>query len=285
MEPVQQKVSVVIPAYNASETIERTLRSIHAQTIAPFEIVIGDDASTDNTVALARKMGATVLELPKTNGAAARNAAFEATSGDYIFLIDADDEWLPNKIETHLRVHEETTVGFVIDPSRRVRSNGEERGLNGEGPAGLLTWEDMIEHRNWSSGSAISITRENWLKVGGFNPKLKGLQDVDFLVRVAKVCGPGFRIPESLTRYYLMDGGVSRGSNWQEQIVQDFAESCDFASPAHILSIRRTVALRNAINSGPIEFWKHVRWGHLQLTDPRVLRGFALVVAKKLHLT
>jgi glycosyltransferase involved in cell wall biosynthesis len=282
---MQPKVSVVIPAYNAAETIERTLRSIHAQTIAPFEIVIGDDASTDNTVALARKMGATVLELPKANGAAARNAAFEATTGDYIFLIDADDEWLPNKIETHLRVHEETTVGFVIDPSRRVRSNGEERGLNGEGPAGLLTWEDMIEHRNWSSGSAISVTRENWLKVGGFNPKLKGLQDVDFLVRVSRVCGPGFRIPESLTRYHLMDGGLSRGSNWQEQIVQDFAESCDFASPAHILSIRRTVALRNAINSGPIEFWKHIRWGHLQLTDPRVLRGFALVVAKKLRLT
>jgi len=285
VEPVQPKVSVVIPAYNAAETIERTLRSIHAQTIAPFEIVIGDDASTDNTVELARKMGATVLELPKSNGAAARNAAFEATTGDYIFLIDADDEWLPNKIETHLRAHEETTVGFVIDPSRRVRSNGEERGLNGEGPAGLLTWEDMIEHRNWSSGSAISVTRENWLKVGGFNPKLKGLQDVDFLVRVSRVCGPGFRIPESLTRYHLMDGGLSRGSNWQEQIVQDFAESCDFASPAHILSIRRTVALRNAINSGPIEFWKHIRWGHLQLTDPRVLRGFALVVAKKLRLT
>ena len=193
---MQPKVSVVIPAYNAAETIERTLRSIYAQTIVPFEIVIGDDASTDNTVELARKMGATVLELPKSNGAAARNAAFEATTGDYIFLIDADDEWLPNKIETHLRAHEETTVGFVIDPSRRVRSNGEERGLNGEGPAGLLTWEDMIEHRNWSSGSAISVTRENWLKVGGFNPKLKGLQDVDFLVRVSRVCGPGFRIPQ-----------------------------------------------------------------------------------------
>lgn len=285
MHELAKKISVIIPAYNAQETIERAILSIQNQTIVPFEIIVGNDGSTDETASIARRLGATVIDLPKGNGAIARNAAFDVSTGIVIFLLDADDEWLPEKVEAHIRAHAQTNAGFVLDPSRRIRASGEERGLNGAGPEKFLSWEEMIEHRNWSSGSGISVKRENWIKVGGFNPKLKGLQDIDFLVRVAKACGPGYRITTSLTRYYLVDGGVSRGTGWQEQIITDFAESCDFATPEQILSIRRTVALRNAINSSPAEFWKHVKSGHLSLTDMRVWRGFAYVMAKKFKLT
>lgn len=272
------QASVVIPAHNAADTIRRTIDSIKAQTIQPIEIVVGCDGCTDSTAEIARSLGAIAVEIPKSTGAAARNAAFQKTTGNIIFLVDADDEWKPRKIEAHFEAYRQFEPPFVIDPSRRIRANGELRGLNGAGPSGWRSWEDMVEHKNWSSGSGISATREAWEKVGGFNPELKGLQDIDFLIRCAYFAGQGYHIEECCTRYHLTEGGLSRTTSWQQSIIDGISNSCPFLEPKHIQSIKRTVALRNALLAGPKEFWSNLKWGDVSLADPRVWKLYALTV-------
>lgn len=279
------KTSALIPAYNAEETLERAVQSIRSQTVPVDEIIIGADGCTDRTVELGRDLGCVVLDLPKKNGAAARNAAFEVSQGEILFLLDADDQWLPRKVESHLRTHAERGSSFVLDASRRVRPDGSVRGINGGGEEKFLSWKEMVEHRNWSSGSAISVRRRFWEKVGGFNPELMALQDVDFLVRIAYYAGPGFRVSDCHTLYHLSSSGISRNTEWGNAILEAFCKSCDFLGEAEIASVRRTVALRNALLAGPAHFWQHVRWGKVPINDPRVWKLYALVLARSVGLS
>lgn len=277
------KTSVLIPTYNAETTIERAIKSAQNQTIPPDEIILGCDGCTDNTISIARGLGALIVEQPKSNGAAARNAAFSASKGDIVFLLDSDDEWLERKIETHLDAHAKVpNASFAIDPSRRVRANGERRGLNGEGPDGELNWRDMVQHRNWSSGSGISAKRAAWEKIGGFNPTLKALQDVDFLIRIAHDAGPGWRISESNTIYHLSEGGISRNTSWSDEIIGALAASCQFMEAQDVASVKRTIGIRNALLSNPKTFWEHIRWGGLPMSDMRVWKAYALVLQRNL---
>ena len=98
-------VSVIIPAYNSESTITRALQSVTAQTRAPKEIIVVDDASTDNTREIAANFASTssiplrVITQSSNGGpSAARNTGWDAASGDYIAFLDADDQWHPRKI-------------------------------------------------------------------------------------------------------------------------------------------------------------------------------------------
>src|ERR1700722_11721189 len=113
--------SVIIPAYNASLTIERAIRSAAAQTLPPFEILVIDDCSTDNTVevvqALAREIPSLRLYSTPVNGgpSAARNVGLRAAKGDWIGLLDADDAWKPGRLQRLLEVALTTSADFVAD--------------------------------------------------------------------------------------------------------------------------------------------------------------------------
>src|SRR5436190_23533225 len=99
MDPL---VSILIPAYNAGQWISQTIQSALAQTWKRKEIVIVDDGSRDNTLAIARQFESPeVLVVSQSNqgAAAARNKAFSVCQGDYIQWLDADDLLTPEKIE------------------------------------------------------------------------------------------------------------------------------------------------------------------------------------------
>jgi len=92
-------VSVVIPAFNRASTIEQAVASARAQTRAPREIIVVDDASTDDTAEVARRAGARVVRLERNQGCStARNAGIHAAGGDAIAWLDSDDFWEPNHI-------------------------------------------------------------------------------------------------------------------------------------------------------------------------------------------
>lgn len=98
-------VSVVIPAYNAASYIEETLDSVLAQTYRDFETIVIDDGSTDNTGEVISQYGDAVRYIRKENGgsASARNRGIREARGRYIAFLDADDLWIPEKLE---RLHE-----------------------------------------------------------------------------------------------------------------------------------------------------------------------------------
>jgi glycosyltransferase involved in cell wall biosynthesis len=110
-------VSILIPAYNAQEWIGDTLRSALGQTWAAKEIIVVDDGSTDRTLSIARgfeSAGVRVLTQKNQGAAAARNAAFAHSRGDYIQWLDADDLLAPDKIEQQLRLIEQEPNEAVL---------------------------------------------------------------------------------------------------------------------------------------------------------------------------
>lgn len=107
-DPDGPQVSILMPAWNADETLAEAVASIQAQTFGDWELLIADDASTDGTRATAEALAAAdprirVLVRDRHEGAAAaRNRALEASRGRYIAFLDADDLWLPEKLERQL---------------------------------------------------------------------------------------------------------------------------------------------------------------------------------------
>jgi glycosyltransferase involved in cell wall biosynthesis len=104
-------VSILIPAYNAEHWIAETLESALRQTWPRKEIIVVDDSSTDNTLAMARRFSSksvTVVTKPNAGASSARNKAFSLSQGEYIQWLDADDLLAPDKIERQMQALEES---------------------------------------------------------------------------------------------------------------------------------------------------------------------------------
>jgi len=111
---MEGSVSVVMAAWNAAPFVAEALRSVLDQTASPAEIVVVDDGSTDDTAAIAAGFaGVTVVRQEHAGIAPARNAGLAHARGDFLALLDADDVWLPAKLERQL-------AAFADDPTREA---------------------------------------------------------------------------------------------------------------------------------------------------------------------
>jgi len=137
----QPCVDVVIPVFNGQETIVAALNSVlTGQGGWVRRIIVVDDGSRDETVSIIRKLGSPLIELvstPNQGVARARNLGIEKASAEWVAFLDADDVWMPGKLDAQLRCAEEAGVGFVcgsvsaqspmasceISPKRLARGN------------------------------------------------------------------------------------------------------------------------------------------------------------------
>jgi succinoglycan biosynthesis protein ExoO len=113
------KVSIVIPAYNASDYIAKAVESALEQTLSDIETIVVDDASTDNTVAIVEAFDDPRLKLIRNEQnlgiQASRNRALMAASGKWVALLDADDWYAPNRLERLVEVAEDREIDMVAD--------------------------------------------------------------------------------------------------------------------------------------------------------------------------
>lgn len=118
------QVSIVVPAYNVQQTIAETLRSLARQTYRDFEIVVVDDGSTDKTIAIVKQFNCPRLRLiSQTNRglAGAHNTGIAATDSTFIGFCDADDLWLPEKLERHVdHLRSAPNVGISFSGSAMI---------------------------------------------------------------------------------------------------------------------------------------------------------------------
>ena len=96
------KVSTIIAAYNAEQTIAQTIESALAQNFDGHEIVVVNDGSTDSTAAILEQYGNRIRAVTQANrgAAAARNTGVVHSTGKYVAILDSDDLWLPGKLKT-----------------------------------------------------------------------------------------------------------------------------------------------------------------------------------------
>ena len=117
MEQTNEKtpvVSVIMPAYNAGRFIEEAVRSVMAQTMTDWELLVLDDGSTDDTLAIAQRLAredSRIRVLPNEHNmgvAKTRNRGIDLCRGEYVALLDSDDIWYPEKLQAQLALMRET---------------------------------------------------------------------------------------------------------------------------------------------------------------------------------
>ena len=121
-------VSVIIPAYNSADFIDEALKSVFDQTYKDLEIIVVDDGSTDDTRAVLEKYGDRVnYHYQDNNGpASARNRGIKLARGKYIAFLDADDLWLPTKLEKQVAlIKNRENLGFVTTGVCSFDENGD----------------------------------------------------------------------------------------------------------------------------------------------------------------
>lgn len=181
------KLTVVMPAFNASSTIERALRSVASQSLVPSEIIVVDDGSTDTTAELASRAGVRVFRTPGNWGpSAARNLACQHASGEFIAFLDADDVWYPGKLAAQGKAMMENSdcalcyTNFVRFPSDEQPPNFADAFAHAER---RVTREVL---RNPYLGTPTVVIKTSvFHELGGFNTAFRYGEDVDLWMRIA----------------------------------------------------------------------------------------------------
>jgi len=190
-------VTVVIPAYNAQDTLDETLQSVRGQTYRNLEIIVIDDGSRDRTRAIAEDHAMVdprvqVITQPNAGVAAARNRGWQAGSADLFSFVDADDLWTADKTERQLaalRAMPEAGMVYswfaAIDEASRILRNGEDTEREGE------VFDHLLRQNFIGNGSAILVRRCAIEAAHGFETAMRaadagGCEDILFYTRVAE---------------------------------------------------------------------------------------------------
>jgi glycosyltransferase involved in cell wall biosynthesis len=179
---------VIIPTYNSGKFLEKALESVFRQTVAPDEILVNDDASSDGTPELAESYGPPVRVFRRANQrqAASRNFAVSQTNCEWLAFLDHDDLWAPNKLERQIEELARTPHADLCYSARVTFE--EEDGIFRGGkvysvPPTKHIRKSLFRNTTFLPGSVL-IRRSTYLAVGGFNPALKLVEDWDLWLRL-----------------------------------------------------------------------------------------------------
>jgi glycosyltransferase involved in cell wall biosynthesis len=183
------KVSVVIPAYNAITYLPKTLESVLRQTFADFEVLIINDGSSDCILqwsASVRDPRVKLISQENQGLSGARNTGITQAQGEYIAFLDADDLWMPTKLEKQvLCLEDNPVVGLVYTWTILIdeadKPTGGECSYHIEGNV----WEQIIVINPVSNGSTPIVRRCCFETVGLFARDLSGTADWDMWIRLA----------------------------------------------------------------------------------------------------
>lgn len=186
-------LSVVIPLYNKGQYIKRALKSILAQTVAPFEIIVVDDGSTDGGGEIAQSFqdpGIRLIRQENQGVSVARNRGVEEARGDLIAFLDADDAWKPRFIEVILELSKQypqagayatayeriSPYGIIYHPKFKILPEGSKQGL-------IDFFKTAKLHPVWTS--AVAVPKKVLEEIGGFQECIIRAEDVDAWLKIA----------------------------------------------------------------------------------------------------
>jgi len=211
------RVSVVIPAHNAASFIAETLSSVAAQTYRDWEVVVADDASTDQTVEIVESFGEAVhLVRNEVNQgpAGARNRALRATAGELVAFLDADDLLLPAYLERMVHLYDASLtrgvrVGIVSCDARLLGPTGflDPTYMELTAVAQHVTLDAMLVSNAVFVGALIPRALVD--ELGGFCTDLFGTEDYDLWLRILEAGYVIVSTQEPLYVYRLRAESVS----------------------------------------------------------------------------
>ncbi|HSW45209.1 MAG TPA: glycosyltransferase family 2 protein [Phycisphaerae bacterium] len=205
-------VTVVVPCLNMEATLAEAIESVLAQTARPMEVLVMDDGSTDRSVEIARSFGPPVRVLPNREGCTggARGGGTREARGTFITFCDADDTIHPTKIEKQIAVLEPAVPDTLVHTAAEifyddyscpphVRRGGEEA-------TGRCL--QAVFERNPVCGASVMMRRLTILKLGNYDPELRGTDDYGLSLVAATRC-EFVHLPEPLYRMRRHDGNMT----------------------------------------------------------------------------
>jgi teichuronic acid biosynthesis glycosyltransferase TuaG len=209
-------VSAIIPAYRATQTIERALESIAQQTSQPKEIIVVDDGSNDGTYEAALScahlfsdLKFVVVQQENAGAGSARNRAIVEASQPYLAFLDADDEWLPEHIERSLS-HIQTHGAVLVAHNEWIVEGGKEV-LNDCAARFKLPGDPFMTlyKKGFLSTCTVVANREAVVTAGGFDISLPNVQDFELWLAVLSAPGTSFFVfDEALSRYHVLPDSI-----------------------------------------------------------------------------
>lgn len=190
-------VSVVIPSYNrTTTTLKRAVESIYRQSYPELEVIVVDDNKDRPVLSKDIKefclpYGIRYIRSNGLGGAGARNVGIRTAVGEYIAFLDDDDEWLPEKLSSQIKLFADPDVGLVYSRGYTiiVKADGTISRRCYATDSYFLTevgYQDLLRKNYIGTTTQIVVRRNILLKIGGFDESLPSRQDYDLCLRIAQ---------------------------------------------------------------------------------------------------
>jgi len=206
-------VSVVIPNYNYAQYLREAIDSALAQTYAKIEVIVVDDGSTDGSKGILESYGDKIAAIFQQNQgvSAARNNGISLAEGEFFAFLDADDVWLPEKIEKQIAEFQNNEdLGLVHVGVVEIDENGEPGKQRLDGGSGSAVSRNLLLFSGegiLGGGSGAVITRKAFDMVGGFDERLSTSADWDFFYQISSRFEVSF-VPEILLKYRVHNSNM-----------------------------------------------------------------------------
>lgn len=204
--------SIIIPCYNAEKWIRECIDSALSQTYSPIEVIVVDDGSTDNSVAVIKEYGDKIRWISCENGgpSAARNRGIQLSKGEYIQFVDADDYISLDKVKQAVECLElfntDIVYGDWCNQYHKVDGTTELSDYKINQPTDDIIYY-TIAYNKIHVGSCL-FKHEVFEKVSEFNESLRIAEDYDFFVRLA-LAGATFTYQAGCHYFYRIYGAVT----------------------------------------------------------------------------
>jgi len=237
----KMSVDIIMPAHNPDKNIEKAIESCLAQTYNKVNLTVIDDCSDKSLDYLIDMYpNINMLKTPKNLGpGGARNFGINNTSGDLISFLDDDDVMKPNKVALSVREFIKTPDIGMTCGNYRILVNGRLKRQFYKKPVSI-TYESLMKQNLVASGS-VTISREAFLSVGGFNEKYWICEDYDMWVKISQKF-PITYIDDILYFYRIIPGGdsLTQRANIQKNHIKNLNEIKQEARGREILNELRS---------------------------------------------
>jgi glycosyltransferase involved in cell wall biosynthesis len=220
---MKKMVSVIIPTYNREALLKRAIESVLNQSYQNFELIIVDDGSKDNTEKLVEEFGIKdervkyVFQENSGGAAKPKNTGIKVATGEYIAILDDDDEWFLSKLEKQVQYLDEHLDIDIVGCNYLINGKKEYRI-----PFYKNIFKRMLVTDDLGPGSTMIYRKELFGKVGLFDENLKTGQDREMRIRLAKDYKFGF-VKEALVNYYSGHDNISFSGLSIEKREKDWA--------------------------------------------------------------